>query len=680
MKKNLLTVGLLALTFSAQAQVLTHVDNTATFYVGEGALVYNGGGLQTKGSGVIDVHGNVMVVGAAGDFLRTLDGTSGNPLTTPGKNIILRLNTPTSYATSTYGQLYISGLAQGNISGFVSKEYLATKNGSMQQMALPFYQKSLSSLATDLGIASFANDRSTAAVGYWENQRPLMHNLTGDKNTLDKAPNDVQTVVNNNAGRYYAVGTANWNPSSPNAAAQLVSGGPVYSVTGVPFSDSVPISYTMTGAGYGGGSTPISYGVGNGNINNLVYNELYKSYLQDAFDLTSQGFFNATVGSESGTFGRNMYQFGNPFFTNIDLSTIGYNERTAGGDDGNSITSIQAVRFESIGVVTNGTGTHATSYKYITYNTDGTPAGDFKGAIVKPMQAFVIKLRNNASSQTINFNSMRRFAMVQRAKTGTVADNAYSVTGAKSATANGTLKQLAVIGLNSSGDEVMRTYFVVGPDAKTAHNSEAKLQAAAFSGKLNTREELPNGGEDMTYANQYWLYINEANQNDFQGKKVRMVTNTTDIKSYKFELSENATDLQAGQSTFVDGGLGFYIEQNTGVYQPISHNQILNTTTADAGLYYGLPNSIVLGTQNVSVVKDEFTIAFEPNTNTHQAIFPKTWKSANIRIYDLSGKLIFSKDKVKTAENFILPLTINGGYLVEAVSDTGVKSSKKVLK
>lgn len=680
MKKNIFTLGLLATALSYHAQgVLTHVDNTAVLYVGDGALMYNGGGLQTKGSGVLDIHGNVMISGAGGTAkFRTLD-INGTDLASPSSNIILRLNNPADYNNSSYGQLFITGLLQSDITGFVTKEYRATKNGSMQQMALPFYNKSFSSLATDLGIGNFSNIRNAQAVGYWENERVVMHNVLGTQSTLEKAALDIHPVIHNNAARYYAVGSANWDSSAPNTVAQNLSGGSYYAVRGVPFSDATPISYTLSGAGYTAANAPISYGVGVGTLNNGIYNEQFKSYLQDAFDLPSQGFFNGTVNSENGTFGRNMYQFGNPFFTNIDLSTIGYNEGPAGGDDGNNISSIQGVRYESIGVITNNTGTHATSYKYITYNTDGTPAGDYKGAIVKPMQAFVIKLRNNAAPQTINFNTMRRFAYVRRATTGTLANNPYTVTGAKT-TAAPSLKQLAVIGLNASGDEVMRTYFVVSADAKTGHHTEAKLQATAYSGALHTREELPGGGEDVTYANQYWLYINEANEMNFKGKKMRMITNTDTIKSYKFELAENANDLAAGQSTFADGGLGFYIEQTPGIYLPISQNQIMNNTTADAGLYYGLPDTVVLNTNEVSDSFAEFAVAYDQNSDSHLAIFPKSWKKADVRIYDMSGRLIFSQKNVVTSENFVLPLKTTGGYLIEVVSEQGVKASKKVIK
>ena len=150
MKKNLLTIGLLAIGLSVQAQVLLHVDNTAKMYVSNGTLVYNGGGLQTRGSGNIDLYGNMMVVGGGGsDVVRTLEN-NGTDLKTSGTNIVLRLN-PGTPVSATYGQLYITGISQGNITGIVDKEYAATKHGAYQQLGIPFIGKSFLSLGTELG-------------------------------------------------------------------------------------------------------------------------------------------------------------------------------------------------------------------------------------------------------------------------------------------------------------------------------------------------------------------------------------------------------------------------------------------------------------------------------------------------------------------------------------------------
>lgn len=689
MKKNLLAVALLVSFFQSKAQ-LTTVADAGLMTVRPGTLVYNGGGMKIVGSGKVDNYGNVMIVGTTtspGDKFETVQSTSG-PAKLNGGNFNLKYADAT--IGSTYGQLFITNLPQANITGVVDKEYRATANGTFQQMALPFFNKRLSgaytsaatatdspTLSFDLGTTGFSNLRNTNSVGYWENQRVLMHNLPNTATTSNMASADIQAAVNNNAARYYAVGAANWAPAN------------THTIVGVPFSDiSVasgtvfnsslsPLTYNLRGAGYQAAPayTPIAYGIGTGNNNNGVYNEQYKTYLQDAFGVASnQGFYNGTIGLETGTYGRNLYQFGNPFLTNIDLSRVGYDEDGAGTqDDLNNLTNIYGIRYESGGVVTsNGGATTSTSFKFITFGPGGIPTGDYLGAIIKPMQAFVIKLRDNsATDQNLIFNSLRRFSDTRR-----LANTPYSVTAAKNGS---TQKQLRIIGLDASGNEVMRTYYVVGANLATGRFNDVKVQAAAYSGALSTREELLGGGEDTVANGLYWLYINEANEVDNFGKKIKMVASLTSITSFKFELAEDAVELADGVSAFTNGGHSFYIEQTPGVYTQISHNQIVAATAANSGLYYGQPNSVVLGTSEVTK-NDELVIAREDKSNTHQVIFPKSWNKATVTVYDMAGRKIFTEKDIQTRENFVLPLSNNAAYLVECISDKGVKVVKKVLK
>lgn len=686
MKKNLLAVALLVSFFQSKAQ-LTTIADAGLMTVRPGTLVYNGGGMKIVGSGKVDNYGNVMIVGATSgtpDKFETVQSTSGSAKLNGG-NFNLKY-TDSSDLNSQYGQLYITNLRQADITGVVDKEYIATANGTFQQMGLPFFNKRLSgtyspvatatevsTLSFDLGTAGFSNLRNTNSVGYWENQRVLMHNLPNTSTTSSKASADIQTILNNNAARYYAVGAANWNPAL------------VHTIKGVPFSDTSsltdqnstlnPLTYTLRGSGFtesGGVYSPIAYGVGTGNNNNGIYNEQYKTYLQDSFDIAGGiGFFNGTIANESGNFGRNLYQFANPFLTNIDLTHIGYTEG-ATLNDGNAITDIQGIRYESVGVVTSNQGaTSSSSYKYVTFNTNGTPAGDYDGTVIKPMQAFVIKLRPNSTNHQLIFNNLRRFANTRR-----TANTAATVTAAKNGVSQ---KQVRVIGLNSSGDEVMRTYYVVGGDLVTGRGTDVKLQAAAYSGALSTREELPSGGEDIAANSLYWLYINEANEVNYYGKKIRMNADLTKIASFKFELAENAEALANGVSTFANGGQSFYIEQTPGTYSPISHNQVIPAIAANSGLYYGQPNNVVLSTSEV-IKNEELVIAREDKSNTHQVIFPKSWNKASITVYDMAGRKVFAEKSIDTKNNFILPLAQNAAYLVEAVSDKGVKVVKKIIK
>ena len=177
MKKNLLTLGVLITSLSASAQadkVLTHIGDAGVFYVGNGALVYNGGGLQTKESGKMEVSGNVMVVGNGNDdAFKTINSSNGDKV--DGGNIVLKLNDPTNFATSTYGQLYITGVSQDRIKGIVDKQYRDLLQGSFQQMSIPFAGKTFSSFAADLGKpGNFANARNINSLGYNDNTKTVL--------------------------------------------------------------------------------------------------------------------------------------------------------------------------------------------------------------------------------------------------------------------------------------------------------------------------------------------------------------------------------------------------------------------------------------------------------------------------------------------------------------------------
>lgn len=651
MKRNLLTVGALLLSFvQIDAQFVSYVGKNAQVNVKEGALVSNYGGINVVQDGKINNSGDIMVVG----------NNTTSEFKTAGKgHFVLTLNDVVNYTTSTYGQLYITGFAQSKITGVVDKEYRATKNGSMQQMALPFHTKALSDLAGELGIAGgFSDRRDLNAVGYFENRNALMHNLVSSASTSVKADRDDQQVLNSNAARYYAIGTKNWDPAAK-----------VHTITGVPYADAIDgtsLRYILRNGGN------VEFGAGGENRN--VYRERYKTYIEDEFVNT---YF-------AGDYGKNYYQFANPFLVNIDLAYIGYQEQAKDGQhDGNAISNIQGIRYEALGVTENVGGVKGTrssnvaGNRYITFAGGKLPVGDIDKALIKPMGAFVIKLRDNTSDQILDFNKLRRFAYKARVE-GT--ETSATVASKKRASANkvsgNTVKQLRVIGLDGEGNEVMRTYYVVSNEFINSISEDARVQVATYNENLSTREELISyeGNE----KDQYRLYINEANEVDYIGKPIELLTNTDKIKSYKFELAENAKELGSGQSAFIDGGNSFYIEQANGIISKISHEAILPATTNISKLYYGKP---VNGTLNTieSNLNSEFNVAYNKAGDNFKVIFPQNWKTAVVSVYDMAGRLILKSDRISNLKDYYLSLDKGSTYIVVAVSDNGEKVSKKII-
>ncbi|MBB4808235.1 hypothetical protein HNP38_003576 [Chryseobacterium defluvii] len=665
MRKSLFAIGLLALSYSVQAQILCHVDTNANMYVSEGTLVYSGGGVQTRGTGILDVHGNVMIVGGGSDALRTITTTGGAK--TDGGNIVLRLNTPGSYAMSTYGQLYIDGLTQTNVTGIVSKEFRTDRHGNgnyFQQIALPFFGKTLSTLSTEFG-KTFTGVR-------WSQNEILRWNNTTAVSGHFAYPS---TTTTSDGSSYYMLGSKsnNLNTSTPPATLPTIAPTPtgsVYTLNGRPYAPLANVTLQNGGN--------VNFGPTGNNVNQ--YNEKYNTYLQDQFEVV------ATPWAQG--YGKNIYQFGNPFLTNIDLSRIGYTEN-GGTTDGNAIGNIWGVRYTAGTVVTAADGSTTSSGALITtFDTNGVPVGD-QGLIIKPMQTFVIKLRNNDAPQTLNFNTLRRFKETVRD-----ASTNYSVVAAKNAGKIGgeTVKQLGVIALDANGKEIARTYYVLSSRAKTGHHTSVATTVQASASQANmigTFEEALQGGYDNDYTAKYWLYINEANENDFRGKNVKLVNYDTNkkIASYKFEIRENA-ELVADGTHQLSSGTGFYYKSENGTVEQAKQGQVIPVASSVYDLYYGAPgreetSKNAIADNNATSVRPSRTmVVYNPEITNYVVRFDPNWKKADIEVYDMSGKLVISKKAVNTSTDFVIELdnSIKNSYVVRIMADNGETVNTKILK
>lgn len=663
MKKKLLVISLFTISIPVSAQVLFNVNQDAVVFVGENTLVYNGGGVQTKGNGLFDVRGNVMIQGAATDVFKTLNA-AGTADKTDGGNFILRLNNPANHSSatnpSTYGQLYINGFTQGaNLTAVVDKEYRTAKHGTYQQIALPFYNKVISSLSGagnaigSLG-KTFTNNRwSKNEVLTWNNLTAVSDNLPVSSLTTKSTS-------------YYMFGALNFDSGNPPAtmpANAPVANGTVYTLRGVPIANG--ISESLRNAALG-----VNFGTG-GNATNS-YNERYNSYLQDSWDYAAAPANPWSVA----TYGRNIYQFGNPYLTNLDLGNIGIVE---GGTttDNNRLSDIQGIRYDPGSVVSSGNGaTYSIGAKFVNFTAAApVPVGDV-GLIIKPMQTFVIKMRNNAAevsgNRTLSFDNLRRFKYTPRTS-GDYAVTARSL--------GGSVKQLGIIALNEAGDEISRTYYAVYPTAVSGHSAEPTTQSILGSTNIigTFEENAVTGGIDTAFQNAYWLYINEANELNFAGKAVPLALYSPEIKSLKFEIRENAELISDGTHA-LSTGIGFFIRDINGSESEIAQNQIIPVTGDKYSLFYGKPQQ-VLGAGDAAVKPSRTMVVYNRAADAYVVRFDPNWSKATVNVYDMSGKLVLSGKNVSTSEDFALELAKNSsGYMVTAVSENGEKMSSKIIR
>ena len=648
MKRSILTLGMLALSFLTKAQTddLTYVANgTAMTIAPELLYTVYGGKITIVGTGKITNSGTVMLMNGStnnGGF-RTLT-TAGLPKT-DGGNFILKMY-DTNLSNLRYGQLHLGDMPQPNVTGIVDKEYKDNHHGSYQQIAFPFNGKKLSELSAELlssghtfkfGAGNRANRYSGEAIMIYHNVYARFE---------DVAATDVSSPIS-----YYILGTRNFNASTA-----------VRTVKGVPHAYGSGWYYNIPIGGWL--SSDVVFGAGGKNQN--YYRERYNTYIQDQWHMASGGT------AWSGDFGKNMVMIGNPFLTNLDL--INQLPQMTNGD-------ILGLRLEPTSVTTTSSGgTQSSGAKQITYTTSGidtskTPVGDVS-AIIKPMQTFVLKFRNSSNAQNITLHSGIRFAYTARPHL-----LSPSVLSRGSA---GSVKQLGVIALDEHGNELGRTYYVVYPEAQTGKPATYSTQVAAGSENIiGTFEEKPAGGIDEELQNSYWLYINEANQSDFKGKEIPLKIYSDKVRALKFEVRENALEVPDSQEKFRNGQ-SFYISKRNDLVT-VGHNKTIPVSASDNsfGLFYGKPS----GYNDVSagnVAKPSATVvAFDEATKEYKIFFDPAWNTAKVEVYDLSGRLIYSKDKVDTkAGEFTLSLPSGNRatYVVKAVSEMGSVFSQKIIK
>lgn len=656
MKKNLLTLSLVGVCTFLNAQ-LTYVGNGALVHIQDKALVYSGGGVKLDGNAKVNAIGDFMVVTPSQSFE-----------VAPTADFRLKYSSP-----SVYGQLYIKNMPQANITGKVNKEYVDVKHGNTgrQQTALPFYNYSITDLQASLPHINVTNSALTVtgrfnkrSVFKWNNATAVFDQLTTTLTpTVVGKPTDYYIL----SRRLYD-GTEVWNPTlvaeNPNANLQGYvpsSASDLYSANsmkkifkGVPVSDlnTADTEVTLSGAFNG------SFGI-NGAAKN-AYNEIYNTYVDDPFVTTKW----------SADYGKNLYQHGNPYLTNIDLSLV--KKGTAATDDENAISNLNGISYYTSGIENSfpvGSTYASTSAVVRTFDSAGNVNGGLANdLVIKPMQEFMIKLTDN-TSQTLKFSKTRRFAQTARPEA-----TPYSVT-ARVSNAPVVTKQLGVVLYDANDTEIGRTFYIVNNEAVSGFSPEnARMQATTGSTSIYTKEEQLSSGADVN-AN-YNLFINEANEADFSGKEIPLVVNNANAAKLKFFLIEGGKLVEDKGN--LSNGKSFYYSNN-GTLTKIKSGDTFSLTNTNFtyGLFYEQPAG-VLGTSEL--LKGQTIVA--KKDQGYIVRFNKNWKQADIEVYTSAGQLLHSAKKVSTYDDYKLPLdnVTNGVYIVKIKSNDGEIVTKKVIK
>lgn len=643
MRKKILPLGILLLGFSVMKaqEVLTFVGSAATVNVKNGATFYSGGTVSVAGTGIVQDEGDFKIDN--GDFKTEKDD---------GSNFVIKQN-QTSSPYNSYGQLWINNSSQSKVTGKVKKEYQADKHGAYQQIALPFNDKAFSELSSELG--------KTFSTSRWSENEILVYNNAKVESDhikdLSSKTNSTSSSSGNYKSSYYMLGAKGMDIST------------MHILTGVPYSsDNSTVSLS-------GASEGVNFG-SNGNNRNS-YRERYSTYMYDAFYSYST--------SWEGTYGKNIYQFGNPFLTNLDLTKISSDLQT----------KIQGIRV-AVSDVKYGrsAGTTYAKYKYVTFTGTGSPVGDVDLAIIKPLQTFVVKMKDGQTG-SLDLATLRTFAykgasllsqgeedMVIQSKNRKDQKLNLLSNGFKqlSKSKNSSVKQLGIIALDEDGNELGRAYYAVYPNAHTGTNNFVNAQVTASSTDvIGTYEENINGGYDEDAANAYWLYINEANESNYKGKDILLALYSDKIKKVKFEIRENAERLNEGE-TKLSNRESFYIDNGQDLLA-VKQGEEYPVSGQFYRLYYGMPDTKSLGTTESLQKPSNCVVVFDKDLGKHRLIFDPNWIEADVKVFDASGRLIIHERDHKTSNDLVISLPdTTSTYVVTAVSKKGEKFSQKIIK
>ena len=677
MKKNLLALGALALGFSFNAQTLTYVDEGAKFYVSSGALVYSGGDweLNANTAATVENRGAIMIVG------NYKKGTRSNAAS-DGKEFV---NVWT--ATNDYGQVQILS-SNGMTDALMTVQRPAAPTsyfGGSFPISFPFKDQ-VNYVMTAFGLPT-TSFKGTCGIDV--NCGASRYDMTMHKWNNSKIHGDaVVSGANFKAGDYYFL-----NLRSTSGLQPYMTG--IINYKGTP----APVAYASTGIASvipsmtESAFSDLGYNDWKTKVN--PYNEKYESYM---------GYVNST----NKYTGKNIYRFGNPYTSNLDLTAVdGINAWLRITNAGGNRTLKQSTtdllikdfyitkRTPSYDVIWNpANGSTNVNADYYSAKFDGTNwVGNPEALIIKPLETFnlnfplldPIKLGSRIVHLDVNFTDFHKtfkYPAVGTSTTVTAPKNAMMVA-----------KKTSVVGRSAqtlSASTVDRSHSTV--------NNDGFYQAEVFLLKNNSVEAAPVYLVGTNYSdisavaaqstNKVFLYgmkadstaeptsqklFSEFNSDTYVGKPLAVGFNNLvvgDNYQFRFNLYEgsiftNVKDLTNG---------AFYIKDNkNNTVKQISADQSYNFTADSSAMagrfaFYWKEASVTgvsdgtLGTNN-SNTKDA-TVIYKDGED-RKIRFENISSKANIQVYNMAGRLIDSVDNVSTSQDYTLRLSINGVYLVK---------------
>lgn len=626
MKKNLLVALAAGMMLPLGAQ-WTQVGGTVT--VEENTLKYVSGTHDVKGTSVETNYGNVNV---RGDF--------GVEATATFTNKFDETN-PTNY-----GQLIISD--QSAATGSVIGEFETPGSDIfyVQSLAVPYTGVTASALADMAGIAGedWQNHTKDGVFSNTRYQNPVWHHENTKYSVDDMASAETITTGSTtfSPADYYGV-----NNGYEGLSVRMSE----YYGQPANVAHSVDVTaYTIDR----GSETVVN------NYSRNQFGEMIGTYLTDLTAMMPTG-WNTPGRVEKGTYGDNLYLYGNPYTSNMNLNSnlptdgkvthvlqFGGATISDGGNDGSISSTTKPFRYAIL--------------------IGGSWMNETDALEVRPFHTYEIKTDGSTFSYTLN-EANKTFDIDAQALTFDTGRSSYS--------------EVYYIKLDLY-DQWGRN---VGTDCTVA--AAAEYDAANVAGNqvywgpylpeskdgLYTLDENADGSVVSYQA----VRFNGVNTFEYVGLPIAVghqVSNLYDGGAYSIQMNKFSDSLLDGVNVF------YFEDKETGFITEITEDFVYDFNATESStdrfvIYWNeLPETLSVTDVRLSQTKvykdsDDFKVRFSTE-----------WRTADVFVYNMLGQLVHSAKNVNTAVDYTLPLAENNAaaYVVKTVGDNGEIKTDKIVK
>lgn len=634
MKKTLLTLSLIASVFTYAQD--TYIGSNAVVKVQPNTLFYNGGNVTLDATGTGIANG---IVKNDGNIVINQSYKNNAGSTTVGEHFV---NTWTS--NSQYGQVIING--NTGTDGKLTMQKKSVNSASIQQLpiSIPF-KGSVESIMNSFPGKTESNFRGNCQLDVQCGQRYWMTLFSWNNN---KIVNDA--VVTGSAlvpGSYYLLNII------PNTGLNtFYDGFAKIDYKGTPAPENV--SFT--------GLKTVIHNNPN-DFESLTYNQWRSK--KNKYQETYQSYLGN--GSNDFKFGKNMFRFGNPYTSNLNLA-VPSTWMNLSGETFDLIKLAQGYTHSwnsTTGSSHNSTG--ANQYLTATY-TSGIWSGNPEAILIRPLEMFRVKFhRNDLVTLNVNFdNSHKTFSQTA------------TLTGPSQRSHSAEFNQLEVILVDNDNNLISEPVYLAN---SSNFETGANINFASGNKMLLIEEDVD--GNIIANAKSV---VNTFNTSDYVGKPLNLELNNLPVgNSYKLRFNLKENNIFTENVEQLSNSNKFYIHDKVNdTFTEINANTVIdinvNDETVNQYAFYWNETPRTLGT--VDVTKTFKTQVYKYAEDVYKVKFDSSKTLANVEVYNVNGAKASSQNDIQVNNNdytLKLPAGVSGLFIVKIVYNDGTTNNIKVL-